>query len=125
MQGIGAHKNGVLVAMWLECYVLLHYFERGRGPKGGFWSQVKPLKSLCKAWEHIKMAFLVAMWLECYVLLHYFERGKGPQGAFWGQVKVPPHKGSSTVPRFGTRETVNGGQEASHWQSEMSGAKVI
>ena len=40
MQGIGAHKNGVLVAMWLECYVLLPYFERGSGPKGGFGVQV-------------------------------------------------------------------------------------
>ena len=24
----------------LECYVLLHYFERARATKGGFWSQV-------------------------------------------------------------------------------------
>ena len=24
----------------LKSYVLLHYFERARGPKGGFWSQV-------------------------------------------------------------------------------------
>ena len=39
MQGIGAHKKGFLAAMWLECYVLLHYFERARGTKGGFWSQ--------------------------------------------------------------------------------------
>ena len=40
MQGIGAHKNCILVALWLEYYVLLHYFERGRGPQGGFWGQV-------------------------------------------------------------------------------------
>ena len=33
MQGLGAHKNSFLAAIWLECYVLLHYFERARGPK--------------------------------------------------------------------------------------------
>ena len=42
MQGIGTPKNGFLVAISLECYVLLHYFERGKGPHGGFWGQVKP-----------------------------------------------------------------------------------
>ena len=40
MQGLRAHSDSFLAAMWLECYVLLHYFERARGPKGGFWSQV-------------------------------------------------------------------------------------
>ena len=40
MQGIIAHSDSFLAAMWLECYVLLHYFERARGTKGGFWSQV-------------------------------------------------------------------------------------
>ena len=40
MQGLGAHKNSFLAAIWLECYVLLHYFERARATKGGFWSQV-------------------------------------------------------------------------------------
>ena len=40
MQGLRAHSDSFLAAMWLECYVLLHYFERARGTKGGFWSQV-------------------------------------------------------------------------------------
>ena len=40
MQGLGAHGDSFLAAIWLECYVLLHYFERARGTKGGFWSQV-------------------------------------------------------------------------------------
>ena len=40
LQGIGAHKIVFLAAIWLECYVLLHYFERARGTKGGFWNQV-------------------------------------------------------------------------------------
>ena len=40
MQGLRAHSDSFLAAMWLKCYVLLHYFERARGPKGGFWSQV-------------------------------------------------------------------------------------
>ena len=40
MQGLRAHSDSFLAAMWLECYVLLHYFERARGPKGGFWNQV-------------------------------------------------------------------------------------
>ena len=26
--------------IWLECYVLLHYFERAKGTNGGFWNQV-------------------------------------------------------------------------------------
>ena len=36
MQGLIAHSDSFLAAMWLECYV----FERARGTKGGFWSQV-------------------------------------------------------------------------------------
>ena len=40
MQGLRAHMDSFLAAMLLECYVLLHYFERARGTKGGFWSQV-------------------------------------------------------------------------------------
>ena len=40
MQGLRAHSDSLLAAMWLECYVLLHYFERAGGPRGGFWSQV-------------------------------------------------------------------------------------
>ena len=40
MQGLRAHSDSFLAAMWLECYVLLHYFERGRSPQGGFWGQV-------------------------------------------------------------------------------------
>ena len=39
MQGLRAHSDSFLAAMWLECYVLLHYFERAMGTKGGFWSQ--------------------------------------------------------------------------------------
>ena len=35
MQGLRAHSDSFLAAMWLECYVLLHYFERARqGPTG-------------------------------------------------------------------------------------------
>ena len=40
MQGLRAHSDSFLAAIWLECYVLLHYFERARGTKGGFLSQV-------------------------------------------------------------------------------------
>ena len=40
MQGLRAHSDSFLAAMWLECYVLLHYFERARATKGGFWSHV-------------------------------------------------------------------------------------
>ena len=40
MQGIGAHSDSFLAAVWLECYAFLHYFERARGTKGGFWNQV-------------------------------------------------------------------------------------
>ena len=40
MQGLRAHSDSFLAAMWLECYALLHYFERARGTKGGFWSHV-------------------------------------------------------------------------------------
>ena len=40
MQGLRAHSDSFLAAMWLECYVLLHYFERAMAKKGGFWSQV-------------------------------------------------------------------------------------
>ena len=40
MQGLRAHSDSFLAAMWLECYVLLHYFERARGTKGGFGSHV-------------------------------------------------------------------------------------
>ena len=40
MQGLRAHNDSFLAAMWLECYVLLHYFERARATKDGFWSQV-------------------------------------------------------------------------------------
>ena len=34
IQGLRAHSDSFLAAMWLECYVLLHYFERARGHKG-------------------------------------------------------------------------------------------
>ena len=34
MQGLRAHSDSFLAAMWLECYVLLHYFERARATKG-------------------------------------------------------------------------------------------
>ena len=40
MQGLRAHSDSFLAAMWLECYVLLHYFERGIGPTVGVWDQV-------------------------------------------------------------------------------------
>ena len=40
MQCLGAHSDSFLVAVGLECYVLLHHFERARGTKGGFWTQV-------------------------------------------------------------------------------------
>ena len=40
MEGLRAHSDSFLAAMWLECYVVLHYFERARGTKGGFWSKV-------------------------------------------------------------------------------------
>ena len=40
MQGLRAHSDSFLAAMWLECYVLLHYFERARATKGGFGSHV-------------------------------------------------------------------------------------
>ena len=40
MQGLRAHSDSFLAAIWLDCYVLLHYFERARGTKGGFGSQV-------------------------------------------------------------------------------------
>ena len=36
MQGIVAHKNGSLAAVWLELLVFAHYFERRRGPLGEF-----------------------------------------------------------------------------------------
>ena len=45
MQGLRAHSDSFLAAMCLECYVLLHYFERGRGPHGGFWDQVSMERS--------------------------------------------------------------------------------
>ena len=40
MQGLRAHSDSFLAAIWLECYVLLHYFERARATKDRFWSQV-------------------------------------------------------------------------------------
>ena len=40
MQGLRAHSDSFLAGMLLECYVLLHYFERAMATKGGFWSQV-------------------------------------------------------------------------------------
>ena len=40
MQGLRAHSDSFLAAMCLECYVLLHYFERARGPKDAFWGRV-------------------------------------------------------------------------------------
>ena len=40
MQGLGALSDSLLAAIWLECYVFLHYFERAKGTKGGFWNQV-------------------------------------------------------------------------------------
>ena len=40
MQGLRAHSDSFLAAIWLECYVLLHYVERARGTKGGFWNKV-------------------------------------------------------------------------------------
>ena len=41
MQGLRAHSDSFLAAMWLECYVLLHYFERTRGHKGWIWEPCK------------------------------------------------------------------------------------
>ena len=40
LQALGAHKNSFLAAIWLECYVLLHYFEGAKGPNGGVGGQV-------------------------------------------------------------------------------------
>ena len=40
MQGLRAHSDSFLATIWLECYVLLHYFEGARATKGGFWSQI-------------------------------------------------------------------------------------
>ena len=40
MQGLRAHSDSFLAAISMECYVLLHYFERARGTKGEFWNQV-------------------------------------------------------------------------------------
>ena len=40
MQGLRAQSDSFLAAMCLECYVLLHNFERARATKGGFWSHV-------------------------------------------------------------------------------------
>ena len=40
MQDLRAHSDSFLAAMWLACYVLLHYFERARATKDGFWSHV-------------------------------------------------------------------------------------
>ena len=40
MQGLRAHSDSFLAAMCLECYVLLHYVERARATKGGFWSHI-------------------------------------------------------------------------------------
>ena len=97
MQGIGAHSDSFLAAVWLECYAFLHYFERARGTKGGFWNQVglervnrtSTVPRLCLGktelfvFEHhgyMEIAlqglrahndsFLAAMWLECYASLH-------------------------------------------------------
>ena len=41
MQGRGAHGDSFLAAMWLECYVLLHYSERTKGHKGWILEQCK------------------------------------------------------------------------------------
>ena len=41
MQGLRAHSDSFLAAVWLECYVLLHYFERARGTKGWIWEPGK------------------------------------------------------------------------------------
>ena len=41
MQGLRAHSDSFLAAMWLECYALLHYFERTRGHK---WCILEPGK---------------------------------------------------------------------------------
>ena len=40
MQGLRAQSDSFLAAMWLECYVLLQYFERARATKEGVWSHV-------------------------------------------------------------------------------------
>ena len=32
-------------ALYLECYVLLHYFERGNGPNVGVWDQVSLVRA--------------------------------------------------------------------------------
>ena len=37
MQGLRAQSDSFLAAMWLECYVLLYYFERARATNSGFW----------------------------------------------------------------------------------------
>ena len=43
MQGLRAHSDSFLAAIWPECYVLLHYFERTRDTKGGLGSEFGPL----------------------------------------------------------------------------------
>ena len=40
LQGLGELSDSFLAAIWLECYVLLHYFERASATKDGFWSHV-------------------------------------------------------------------------------------
>ena len=40
MQGLRAHSDSFLAAMCWNATCLLHYFERAKGTKDGFWSQV-------------------------------------------------------------------------------------
>ncbi len=51
MQGIGTHKNSLLAAMLLECYVLLHYFKRGGGQQGRRCTHMN--RSRCKFGPHV------------------------------------------------------------------------
>ena len=74
MQGLRAQSDSFLAAIWLECYVLLHYIEHGavqplldrisvlpRENLGLVCFRVElsimgAWKSLCKALEHIRLA---------------------------------------------------------------------
>ena len=63
MQGLRAHSDSFLAAILLECYVLLHYFERARGTKGGCWNQVSMERT--KAPSTVPRLFLQKTELSC------------------------------------------------------------
>ena len=93
MQGIRAHSDSFLASMRLECYGLLHYFERTRGHKGWILEPCKHgtshpdldrtsvLRRKTKVFFGFELhgcmevvmqgprahsdSFLAAMWLEC------------------------------------------------------------